>query len=548
MKNTILILLTLFSGNLFAQGVSETATAWFKTSWGVTTIIVFLALLVCYIIALQKTQKGEMIVFVNKYDFALMFSSYLFVVIAFFLGADPTYFWIFISLSAAAFITSLIWSVLANNENLQLGILAVLAKLFLMVVVLVILVLYILTRGVRQTRKTETINGKQVTRRLNVYEQMREDDAFERRKARALKLISFLLLSLVVGTVAYKNVLEKNDLDEENVNNLIAKIDMKKLLYVFLIAGIFTFSVGYSLGFPNFDLTEKISKVEQNDLQKEKLYGKVKSVETKTFTVKIRKGKIIKGEQALFEDNDNKYILFNEKGYILEKKYNSEGGFKYTYQYDSLGNKIEEYVENGQGKFYSKETYKYNGKTLQEEVANYENKDSKTIYMYDRRGLLSEEIHYDFQEKMTGKHMYKYDNQGRQTEHSVYDSKTDKTAVRNVYKYLDDGAKIEETYSINGDVLVEVEKFDKDENIIEYIEYNGDGSIYRKITYQYTFDDKRNITEVNEHLEYKNGTAQTSKYSYQYKYDNQGNYISKILFDDKQKPIFIYERKIEYYK
>ncbi len=284
MKKISLILASLFTTNIFAQENVELSQKWYQTPLGVAAIIVFLVLLVCYIVALLKTQKGEMVVFVNKYDFALMFSSYMFLILSIFLLKEEfiTYFWLLISFSVATFITSLVWSALAN-KNVYLGVLAVLAKLFLMVFVLVILVLYQLIRGTKVTKKTEIINGKKVERSLTAYEQMQEEEKYQRNKARALKFISFVFLSLVVGTAAYNAVLKKNNKNEDDINSLIAKIEIKKLLYVFVSIIVVVFLIGYYT--PNFlpSLTKKTIK--QSDLKVENIsQNEVQQIEQEDYS------------------------------------------------------------------------------------------------------------------------------------------------------------------------------------------------------------------------------------------------------------------------
>lgn len=240
MKNLVLLFSSLFSSSLFAQTEAIGGQANEKLIiWGLGSV--FLILMVCYIIALRKSRKGEMVVFVNIYDFILMFSSYVFLLIAIFFAKDIDiiYFWILIALFFACFITSMVWAVLAN-KNIKLGILAVLAKLFLMVIFLFIIILYI-GYTVRKTTKIE--NGQK--RKLTSYEQMLEDEDREKRKVLAFKIISFLFLSLIIGTTAYKSVMQKNSTDEQKINNSIQNVDIKKLLYTFLGVTIVFFLIGY---------------------------------------------------------------------------------------------------------------------------------------------------------------------------------------------------------------------------------------------------------------------------------------------------------------
>ncbi|MFK8266259.1 DUF4348 domain-containing protein [Capnocytophaga cynodegmi] len=245
MKSLLLLFLSLFSGSLFAQTEVVVEQGNEKLIiLGFVSILV--TLLICYIIALIKTRKGEMVVFVNMYDFVLMFSSYIFLLSALFFANELSQvsFWLLIALFFASFITSMVWSVLANNKDVKLGILAVLAKLFLMVIIWLIIILYL---GYTARKTTKRENGQE--RGLTAYEQMREDQDVEKRKAFALKLISTLFLSLIVGTTAYKNIMRKNDVDQEKVNDLIRNVNFKKLLYIFLGVTTLIFLIGYGASY-----------------------------------------------------------------------------------------------------------------------------------------------------------------------------------------------------------------------------------------------------------------------------------------------------------
>ena len=101
-----------------------------KRFWFVYSIIGFF--LICYIISLVKTGRGEMIVFVNWFDFALLFSPVIFGVLALiiFLIVEKAMgvmlsdtarligLYVYIGVSGIGSLCSLVWSVIANKGNI----------------------------------------------------------------------------------------------------------------------------------------------------------------------------------------------------------------------------------------------------------------------------------------------------------------------------------------------------------------------------------------------------------------------------------------------
>lgn len=98
--------------------------------------------LICYIIAFTKVRKGQMTIIVNWYDATLLIATFILPVIGFVVGYnknDTIYFSISCILAGLCFLSSLVWSVMANNDNYYHACLSVLAKIFLVFIAFFIL-------------------------------------------------------------------------------------------------------------------------------------------------------------------------------------------------------------------------------------------------------------------------------------------------------------------------------------------------------------------------------------------------------------------------
>ena len=85
----------------------------------------------------------------------------------------------------------------------------------------------------------------------------------------------------------------------------------------------------------------------KNDLQRRNLKGNVKSVREISYKAVKKSGVIQKGKRRTIKHRYgyDDYIIFNDKGNIVEKNYYKSNEslvkYKHTYKYDDKGNKIE---------------------------------------------------------------------------------------------------------------------------------------------------------------------------------------------------------------
>lgn len=236
----------------------------------------------------------------------------------------------------------------------------------------------------------------------------------------------------------------------------------------------------------------------ENDLQKENLKGKVKSI-TEIEYYPIEQGeKIIKGNTT----SSGKIITFyNLKGNRIEKKQYNLGNdviLKFSYHYDNkeLLTKWEVYdvdEELNKNKLIHQYTYKYDNDFLVETIwyNTNEDKSQKWVYKNNKKGQQIEEKICDIQGECSWTSTFEYDNKGNFIQKDSY--KEEVLYERKIIKY------------------------DDNNNILEKKQY-------------YIVDENLN-----------------TKYSYKYtKYDSNSNWIQQIEYEN-DKPQKIVEREIEYY-
>lgn len=171
-----------------------------KLTFYVYAFVGFLVLtLVCYIIALIKTHKGQMTTIVNWYDFALLVGSFSFPIIAFFINEDKENNNVIIGgivIGGLCFLGSLVWSVIANKDNYFHAFVSVFAKIFIVSAMIIIIIL--LMANVRKTQKrVRYSDGSERSVSLNYYEQLAEDRRHQNTRNIIFSIAGFLILSLI---------------------------------------------------------------------------------------------------------------------------------------------------------------------------------------------------------------------------------------------------------------------------------------------------------------------------------------------------------------
>lgn len=312
----------------------------------------------------------------------------------------------------------------------------------------------------------------------------------------------------------------------------------------------------------------------KNDLEDLKLIGMVKSLKQNKYKLSSKSGELIKG--SIINDNDsNIHFVFDEFGNKTQEvsrnsKY-SNGFEKYSYEYDSRGNKItkkfytpdgnlntiysykyddnnniiEESISFPDGHLGNKYTYKYDKK---ENLIEYKNHlgnifNRITIFLYNEKGNLIEESIKDSEGNLISKWTKEYDENGKIIK-SVYYYSSGKIDNIKVYKYNTLNKVTEEiiTDSDNNLLSEEYNQYDKNGRKIE-VKMNIPSYGGMKVKSFYKYDDKGNIIEQ---IDNTSMGFEKKKIITKYEYDENNNWIKTIYFD-RNKPYGMIERTIEYY-
>ena len=161
----------------------------------------------------------------------------------------------------------------------------------------------------------------------------------------------------------------------------------------------------------------------KNDLTKENLKGKVKSIKETTYEAVEKFGQIEKGD--VLYDRDFSFTIYDKNGNKIEKNYYFSDGLysKYTYKYDKKGNTIEINNYNSNGSIHEKYTFKYDEKGNNIEQNNYKYDGSflyKYTYKYDEKGNNIEKNNYDSNGRLDSKYTYEYDKNNNWTQRIEY--------------------------------------------------------------------------------------------------------------------------------
>ena len=334
---------------------------------------------------------------------------------------------------------------------------------------------------------------------------------------------------------------------------------------------------------------EKENKV-TSDLNHFKLKGKVQSIEEKSF---VFTGSTI-GEPK--RENYSEYdfaLTFNEKGQLLsEKKFLSNGMVQEETTYEGLSNKqfLHQYMNNSLflSTKYSWDDYGNNiiitrrnpdesqyDKIVQTFVANkivqkrtfdaQDNLTDKITYEYDAKGNLIRENYFKNRETVVHSIAYEYDANNNKLIETYYTG-TDELVSVTKFNYLNNllinvasfpkGADVEyaetKMYDAKGNLtynkvtdnsvnseMEEKMNFDTNNNMISCMIYQN-GTLIQSVTN--TYNDTNQLIQTT--LTKQNGTVETK--TYEYEVDTQGNWISKVIYLNKE-PQFKIQRTITYF-
>jgi|SRR5690554_1421603 len=242
-----------------------------------------------------------------------------------------------------------------------------------------------------------------------------------------------------------------------------------------------------------------LEKDSKNDLEEENLKGKVRRIIENSYYAEYKFGEPQKGEKIFGQSED----LFNEQGMLIEKRFTNIFGDRVIKKYNDRGLELETILFNEEGGLNSKTIYQYDKDGNRIERAQYDSKgklERKEATKYDENGNRIEKVRYNSNGKIEYKESVRYDDKGNETEINYYE--LDKLVEKEeyVYKYDNEGNKIEEEgslYDSEGELKdrqKNVNKYNRKGNLIEEIRYDLKGNLEHKLTYKYDKND--NETEV----------------------------------------------------
>lgn len=279
-----------------------------------------------------------------------------------------------------------------------------------------------------------------------------------------------------------------------------------------------------------------------NDLTKEHLKGKVKSVQSISYYGIKENKSFTRGE--LLDDLDAHCTeYYNQYGFLTQGICGQNGEQKALFSRDADNTLLESSVSS-QGKIIS-----------------------RTRYLYNSKNQLVKETNYNAKNQITGSMDKYYDSLNRKVlelEYSYYFSKKADTILNYARKYIYDQNKLDSTVEIYfykyrlGQLSITLYNDSGRAIKEESLDAEGNVSEWKKI--KYTYDKKGNITAITTLFSDDRGSGKKNSSDYEtFEYDESGNWIKRYYtFRTPENTGFevtewiektiITERKIEYYK
>lgn len=285
-----------------------------------------------------------------------------------------------------------------------------------------------------------------------------------------------------------------------------------------------------SILFATFFLSYNSFSQDKNNLEKIGLNGRVKSINTVSYSTEIKSNKIKKGGLSKPSGAEvDRTLFFSSEGILVEEQQFDFSGKPFgtlVYQYDVNGNTISvvtTYTNGSRKERLDSNVYDQND-FLIEKYCSFKNNGDESFshyalyekYKYDIDGNILEEIRW--RKDFMGFVQYNYEyNQNRHKIEATFGPEGDEIKMRVTYAYNSSGNMVEDNQYLSAEKLF--------------------------CTNTYNYDDFENVTEMN--AIHANGLKLI--FAFHYIYDEQGNWIQKIEYW-QGKPLYLIERKIIYYK
>lgn len=286
----------------------------------------------------------------------------------------------------------------------------------------------------------------------------------------------------------------------------------------------------------------------KNTLEKEKLKGKVKSIEDVLYKATGSSADLQKGERR---GTYNK--TFDKKGNITEDKFSekfldNKNGKTFAYDYDRDENILKETAFESSGSVWYIYSFEYNkkGDRTKKMVEKGYGEGGYETYAYDSKRDRIEMVDHRYQSalntyvKNVTIYKFAYDTKGRLVEKIEY--KGDYESKKSNYKYDDNGNRIQHLLYYGGKLAAKyVFKYDNKKNNIEKLEFDANEKLKSRDVFKY--DSKNNLVEEYIYFGDRERFSNLTKREF----DSQGNWIKSVEFYAENKAESLTERSIIYY-
>lgn len=222
------------------------------------------------------------------------------------------------------------------------------------------------------------------------------------------------------------------------------------------------------------------------------------------------------------------------------KELDLKGPVKSLYEYWEEALEKEEVIEVWDKTRYGYWKFDKNGRIIDCSIQRGSELIVRNEYQYNETGYRTQIIDWK-KDTIYSRSTYAYDFENAQVEEVVYETKPSMN-FKSVHTYFNGLIKTSIHYTFKGGIDARYEfEYDENGNIAQEKVFEGNGELISYATYTYD----KNGNRITESFFDAKGVPESSR-KYTYEYDKKGNWIKRIKYL-KEKPVYVFERKIEYY-
>jgi hypothetical protein len=264
-----------------------------------------------------------------------------------------------------------------------------------------------------------------------------------------------------------------------------------------------------------------------DDFELENTVGNAKSIQTERADLIRVSGSIVERDREL-----DQIVSLDNKGRVAEVVVFHLGNvaLKILNSYDPHGKLVESLIEKKDVR--SRTSYLYDESDKLTTYLHHEANgqlEEKASYLYDADGVLSEIIYRDGANTLNKKMINSYGVSDVKTTKILVYTSEEASYLESVLTYSKTGKLVENTsYNVDGEQQMRMaRKYNGNDNCIEQIWYNSNGSISAKEVWEY---DEKGLP-IRE-LKFSGGDSLTEEYSIYYEFDRIGNWTKRTHLKD----------------